>query len=164
MISIALLTALVISNMKFFMTCAVAGLSAWMIPQIRQPIALFFRRLATGPTSNLILYFMVQILVVYYITILTFNVDVLIETPPVAYVKIDAKNGTRTRVSPKEYSSFSSRQSQASGLSGDEWERVREEQVEAYYAERKESTLNEELRRAGFTGTDTERVMATFVM
>lgn len=52
----------------------------------------------------------------------------------VVYVKLDSKNGTETRITPQEYSSISSQQMKASGLSGPEWARAQAEEISAFHA------------------------------
>lgn len=52
----------------------------------------------------------------------------------VVYVKLDPKNGTETRITPQEYSSISSQQVKASGLSNSEWAKVQAEEISAYHS------------------------------
>lgn len=90
------------------------------------------------------------------------HMNVLTGPPQVVYMLIDAKNGTKTRITPEEYSSYSSKKSEASGLSGAEWDKARVEEVAAYYSEKKSQ---EELERAGYpVTTTTDTAMATSVI
>ena len=78
---------------------------------------------------------------------------------------LDAQNGTQTRVSREEFSSISSKQAKAQGLSDDEWAKGRAERVAAYYAESSERRFNEELGRAGYSLTTTsDEARATFML
>ncbi|KAJ6083988.1 hypothetical protein N7486_010788 [Penicillium sp. IBT 16267x] len=79
---------------------------------------------------------------------------------------LDANNGTQTRISREEFSSISSEQAKASGLSGDEWARDQAEKLAAYYVESSERQFSEELGRTGYplTETTTAKARATSVL
>ncbi|KAJ5813297.1 uncharacterized protein N7503_000047 [Penicillium pulvis] len=66
------------------------------------------------------------------------------------------------RITPEEYSSHSSNKGEARDLSGADCDKVRAEDVAAYYAG---ENFNEELERAGYPVTiTTDMAMATFVI
>jgi hypothetical protein len=107
----------------------------------------------------------VQFVVVLLITTFLFRINVLINPPRVVYTLLDGTNGTETRISREEYSSISSRQTKASGLSGDEWANDQAEKIAAFYAERSERRFSEKLGMFGYPLTTTsDRARATFAL
>ncbi|KAJ5657171.1 uncharacterized protein N7484_000820 [Penicillium longicatenatum] len=74
-------------------------------------------------------------------------INVLFDRPQVVYTLIDRKNGTRSHITPKEYSNYSfKKKGQAVELSDVGWNKAPAGEVAAYYDKQK---FNQELKKAG---------------
>lgn len=76
----------------------------------------------------------------------------------VVYVKLDSKNGTETRITPQEYSSISSQQIKASGLSSSEWAKAQAEEISAYHSAKDHRQAHDIPEHADTSATSTARV------